>query len=159
MLRTARLTPASLRAVRGYASAAAKPAAGSKYSPLSAAAAEEVSSKWKGTSATGGKTKNYIGGEFTESKATKWLEVRDPVSKQETVLARYHGGWARHFMWPPHLRAKYQTNKRQAAKAATGTLHCDGPVVGGPLDAAQAPTWAMGGERRYTCRARLAACD
>jgi hypothetical protein len=23
---------------------------------------------------------NYIGGEFVESQATKWLEVRDPVS-------------------------------------------------------------------------------
>lgn len=42
-------------------------------------AAEEVSSKWKGTTANGGKTKNYIGGEFTESSADKWLEVRDPV--------------------------------------------------------------------------------
>jgi malonate-semialdehyde dehydrogenase (acetylating)/methylmalonate-semialdehyde dehydrogenase len=42
-------------------------------------AAEEVSSKWKGTTANGGKTKNYIGGEFVESSATKWLEVRDPV--------------------------------------------------------------------------------
>jgi malonate-semialdehyde dehydrogenase (acetylating)/methylmalonate-semialdehyde dehydrogenase len=80
MLRSARLTPITLRAVRGYASAATKPAAGSKYSPLAAAAAEEVSSKWKGTSAVGGKTKNYINGEFVESKASKWLEVRDPVS-------------------------------------------------------------------------------
>ena len=42
-------------------------------------AAEEVSSKWKGTTANGGKTMNYIGGEFVESSAKKWLEVRDPV--------------------------------------------------------------------------------
>jgi malonate-semialdehyde dehydrogenase (acetylating)/methylmalonate-semialdehyde dehydrogenase len=80
MLRSARLP--ALRLARGYASAATKPAAGSKYSPLAAAAAEEVSSKWKGTSAVGGKTKNYIGGEFVESKATKWLEVRDPASQE-----------------------------------------------------------------------------
>jgi len=44
-------------------------------------AAEEVSSKWKGTTANGGKTKNYIGGEFVESSAKKWLEVRDPVCR------------------------------------------------------------------------------
>ena len=59
------------------ASAAANSSGG--LSPLAQAAAEEVTSKWKGTSAVGGKTKNYIGGEFVESKAEKWLEVRDPV--------------------------------------------------------------------------------
>jgi malonate-semialdehyde dehydrogenase (acetylating)/methylmalonate-semialdehyde dehydrogenase len=45
-------------------------------------AAEEVSTKWKGTTANGGKTKNYIGGEFVDSSADKWLEVRDPVSSE-----------------------------------------------------------------------------
>lgn len=29
---------------------------------------------------TGGSTKNFIGGQFVESKADKWLEVHDPVS-------------------------------------------------------------------------------
>lgn len=88
MLRTARLTPVSIRLARGFASAAAAPTTvgTGQLSPLAAAAAEEVSSKWKGTSATGGKTKNYIGGEFTESKATKWLEVRDPVSTMDPFL-------------------------------------------------------------------------
>lgn len=52
----------------------------SRFSPLAKTAAEEVSSKWRGTTANGGRTKNYIGGEFVESKAEKWLEVRDPVS-------------------------------------------------------------------------------
>lgn len=61
------------------ASAAANSSGG--LSPLAQAAAEEVTSKWKGTSAVGGKTKNYIGGEFVESKAEKWLEVRDPASQ------------------------------------------------------------------------------
>ena len=51
-----------------------------QYSALAAKAAEEVSSKWKGTTADGGRTKNYIGGEFVESQAEKWLEVNDPVS-------------------------------------------------------------------------------
>ena len=73
--------------VRGarYASSAAATASSSssgaaRFSPLAMKAAEEVSSKWRGTTANGGKTKNYIGGEFTESSAKKWLEVRDPVS-------------------------------------------------------------------------------
>lgn len=51
----------------------------SGLSALAQQAAEEVSAKWRGTSATGGKTKNYIGGEFVESKADKWLDVLDPV--------------------------------------------------------------------------------
>lgn len=42
--------------------------------------AEQLSSNWKGTNASGGATKNYIGGEFVESKAEKWLDVVDPVS-------------------------------------------------------------------------------
>ena len=53
-----------------------------EYSTLAAKAAEEVSSNWKGTTADGGRTKNYIGGKFLESKAEKWLEVHDPVSRR-----------------------------------------------------------------------------
>ena len=41
--------------------------------------AEKISQEWKGTSATGGNTKNFIGGEFVESKAEKWIDVYDPV--------------------------------------------------------------------------------
>ena len=51
------------------------------YSTLGVKAAEEVSSKWKGTTANGGKTKNYIGGKFVDSTASRWLEVRDPVRR------------------------------------------------------------------------------
>lgn len=54
----------------------------SPLSGLSAAArekAEQLSTDWKGTSASGGVTKNYIGGQFVESKSEKWLEVADPV--------------------------------------------------------------------------------
>jgi hypothetical protein len=53
-------------------------------------AAEEVSSKWKGTTANGGKTKNYIGGEFVDSSAKKWLEVRDPVCLRNEIGAVTH---------------------------------------------------------------------
>lgn len=65
--------------VRQYAMAAANSTSTAKFAPLAMKAAEEVSSKWKGTTANGGKTMNYIGGEFTESSTDKWLEVRDPV--------------------------------------------------------------------------------
>lgn len=44
--------------------------------------AELLSSSWKGTNASGGNTKNYIGGEFVESKTDKWIDVLDPVSMQ-----------------------------------------------------------------------------
>ena len=39
--------------------------------------AERLSAEWKGSH--GGSTKNYIGGEFVESKATVWHDVVDPV--------------------------------------------------------------------------------
>ena len=42
--------------------------------------AEEISANWKGTSATGGATKNFIGGEFVDSKTTEWIDIHDPVS-------------------------------------------------------------------------------
>jgi len=41
--------------------------------------AEKISAEWKGTNATGGTTKNFIGGEFAESKASQWFDVLDPV--------------------------------------------------------------------------------
>ena len=47
--------------------------------PVARAKAEDITNGWKGTSASGGNTKNYIGGEFVESKAEKWLDVVDPV--------------------------------------------------------------------------------
>lgn len=75
--------------LRAYASAAlASTSSNSKLSPLALKAAEEVSSKWKGTTANGGKTKLYIGGEFLDSKTDTWLEVRDPVSSEQV----YHAG-------------------------------------------------------------------
>ena len=41
--------------------------------------AENLSASWKGTTASGGNTKNYIGGQFVESRTDKWIDVHDPV--------------------------------------------------------------------------------
>ncbi|KAF5356173.1 hypothetical protein D9756_004093 [Leucocoprinus leucothites] len=54
-------------------------------SALARPVAEKISAEWKGTSMTGGTTKNFIGGQFVESKADKWLEVHDPST--QTVLS------------------------------------------------------------------------
>ncbi|TFK30796.1 methylmalonate-semialdehyde dehydrogenase [Coprinopsis marcescibilis] len=56
---------------------------------LSAAAlpkAEQISAEWKGTNATGANTKNFIGGQFVESKSSEWIDVHDPST--QTVLTR-----------------------------------------------------------------------
>ncbi|KAF9015529.1 methylmalonate-semialdehyde dehydrogenase [Cyathus striatus] len=56
---------------------------------LSAAArpkAEHISAHWQGTSATGGTTKNFIAGQFSESKATRWFDLHDPST--QTILSR-----------------------------------------------------------------------
>ena len=41
--------------------------------------AEQVVHNWKGTSASGEPTKNYIGGQFVSSSTDKWIDVLDPV--------------------------------------------------------------------------------
>jgi hypothetical protein len=50
----------------------------SALSPLARTSADRLS-EWKGTSVSGGTTKNFIGGEFVESKATDWIDILDPV--------------------------------------------------------------------------------
>ncbi|PPQ62977.1 hypothetical protein CVT24_006083 [Panaeolus cyanescens] len=55
-------------------------------SALALPRAEQISANWQGTSATGGATKNFIGGEFVESKSTEWIDVHDPST--QTVLTR-----------------------------------------------------------------------
>ncbi|TFY78820.1 hypothetical protein EWM64_g5192 [Hericium alpestre] len=77
----------SLRVLRGrgYATTTTRP----PLSGLNAVVrpkAEQLSRDWKGTSATGENTKNYIGGEFVQSKATQWLDVVDPST--QTLLTR-----------------------------------------------------------------------
>ena len=73
--------PAQLR-VRSLGSLATASAPKPPLSGLSATArskAEKISQEWKGTSATGGNTRNFVGGEFVESKAEQWIDVVDPV--------------------------------------------------------------------------------
>jgi malonate-semialdehyde dehydrogenase (acetylating)/methylmalonate-semialdehyde dehydrogenase len=67
--RTVRLSPVSRRT---YATL-------STLNTVSRTYAEKLSADWKGTNATGANTKNYIGGEFVESRAAVWHDVVDPV--------------------------------------------------------------------------------
>ncbi|KAI0076238.1 methylmalonate-semialdehyde dehydrogenase [Panus rudis PR-1116 ss-1] len=69
---------------RGYATAARPPL--SALSATAKARAQQISAEWKGTSATGENTKNFVGGQFVESKATDWIDVVDPAS--QTLLTR-----------------------------------------------------------------------
>jgi malonate-semialdehyde dehydrogenase (acetylating)/methylmalonate-semialdehyde dehydrogenase len=52
---------------------------------LARAKAEELSKNWKGTNALGENTKNFIGGEFVESSATKFIDVVDPVRTWQSI--------------------------------------------------------------------------
>ncbi|KAJ7783625.1 methylmalonate-semialdehyde dehydrogenase [Mycena maculata] len=54
-------------------------------SALARNSAERLS-EWKGTSVTGGTTKNFIGGEFVDSKTTDWIDILDPST--QTLLSR-----------------------------------------------------------------------
>ncbi|KAF7306786.1 Methylmalonate-semialdehyde dehydrogenase [Mycena indigotica] len=56
--------------------------------PLSSLANGPASllASWKGTSVSGGTTKNFIGGQFVESSTTEWLDVHDPST--QTLLSR-----------------------------------------------------------------------
>ena len=69
----------SFASMTARASMRAIPRSLAPYSTLGKKAADDVSSKWQGTTANGGKTKNYIGGKFVDSSAGKWLDVYDPV--------------------------------------------------------------------------------
>ncbi|KAG6879752.1 hypothetical protein C0992_012072 [Termitomyces sp. T32_za158] len=55
-------------------------------SPAALPKAERISAEWKGTSATGGTTKNFIGGEWLESKTSEWIDVVDPST--QSLLTR-----------------------------------------------------------------------
>jgi malonate-semialdehyde dehydrogenase (acetylating)/methylmalonate-semialdehyde dehydrogenase len=70
---------------RAYATAANTKAPLSGLSDANRARAESLSA-WKGTSAAGERTKNYIGGEFVESAAQEWIDVVDPAT--QTLLTR-----------------------------------------------------------------------
>ena len=63
---------------RSFATATSNPPLAA-LSPTARTQAEKISAEWQGTSASGGKTKNLIGGEFVESTAKEWIDVVDPV--------------------------------------------------------------------------------
>ncbi|KAJ7293432.1 Aldehyde/histidinol dehydrogenase [Mycena rebaudengoi] len=67
--------------IRAFSTSASRGA----LSALGRASAERLS-EWKGTSATGGTTKNYIGGEFVESKSSDWIDILDPST--QTLVSR-----------------------------------------------------------------------
>ncbi|KAK0523128.1 hypothetical protein OC835_006357 [Tilletia horrida] len=82
---------------RGLASAATAPKSDSRppsaaappkgsLSTIAAARARDVESKWQGVSTSGGTTKLYIDGKFTDSAADRWLEVHDPST--QALLSR-----------------------------------------------------------------------
>jgi malonate-semialdehyde dehydrogenase (acetylating)/methylmalonate-semialdehyde dehydrogenase len=50
------------------------------------AKAQEIESKWRGTKTLGGKTSNYVDGEFIESKTDNWMDLHDPAT--QTVLTK-----------------------------------------------------------------------
>lgn len=58
----------------------------SSLGQLALSRAQDIESKWKGTSALGGTTKNYIDGTFVDSQANKWIDVHDPAT--QTVVTR-----------------------------------------------------------------------
>ncbi|KAH9937058.1 methylmalonate-semialdehyde dehydrogenase [Fomitopsis serialis] len=76
--------PARFLAQRSYATSVRPPL--SALAPTARAKAEQLSADWKGTSATGEKTKNFIGGAFVESSAESWIDVVDPAT--QTLLTR-----------------------------------------------------------------------
>lgn len=66
-----------LRTIR--AGAFSTSARSNALSPAALPRAQKLSADWKGTSATGANTKNFIAGEFVESKSSEWIDVHDPV--------------------------------------------------------------------------------
>ncbi|KZO98390.1 methylmalonate-semialdehyde dehydrogenase [Calocera viscosa TUFC12733] len=72
------------RHARSYASQARPPLEG--LTAHARSIAEQLTAEWKGTSHAGGQVKNYIGGEFVESKTTTFHDIRDPAT--QTLLSR-----------------------------------------------------------------------
>ncbi|KAI0652283.1 methylmalonate-semialdehyde dehydrogenase [Trametes meyenii] len=76
----------SLSRVRSYATTTGSRPPLSGLSATAKAKAEKLSQEWKGTSATGENTKNFVGGQFVESETDKWVDVVDPAT--QTLLTR-----------------------------------------------------------------------
>jgi hypothetical protein len=77
--------------------------------------AEKLSRDWRGTSASGENTKNFIGGEFVQSKATQWIDVVDPV-RRPICSAFYFDLRSRHNS--PHKHSSLESQK-QPTKSST----------------------------------------
>ncbi|KAJ1030429.1 hypothetical protein NDA16_001338 [Ustilago loliicola] len=63
------------------AAAASSGAAKAQLSQIALSRAQDVDSKWQGTSMLGGTTKNYIDGKFVQSSTSSWLDVNDPSTQ------------------------------------------------------------------------------
>ena len=74
--------------VRSYATVSVQPPLRGLNSAVREKA-EKLSRDWKGTSASGENTKNFIGGEFVQSRATQWFDVVDPVRCGFSLIS-YH---------------------------------------------------------------------
>lgn len=68
------------------AAAASSGAAKAQLSQIALSRAQDVDSKWQGTSMLGGTTKNYVDGKFVESSTSSWLDVNDPST--QAVLSK-----------------------------------------------------------------------
>lgn len=66
--------------VRSYATVSVQPPLRGLNSSVREKA-EKLSRDWKGTSSSGEDTKNFIGGEFVQSRTTQWIDVVDPVRR------------------------------------------------------------------------------
>lgn len=64
--------------VRGLATAISRPPL-SGLNAIARAKAEQITAQWKGTNASGENIKNYIGGNFVDSKSEQWIDLVDPV--------------------------------------------------------------------------------
>lgn len=80
-IRSLRSAPHPIRSrTAGLHCSAAPRSPSSSLGRLAAAKAQDVESKWRGTSTSGGTTKNYVNGQFVDSQAHRWIDVPDPVS-------------------------------------------------------------------------------
>lgn len=68
------------------AAAASSKSPASGLGPLATPRAQDVEAKWRGTSTSGGTTKNYVEGRFVDSATKAWVDVHDPAT--QTVLTR-----------------------------------------------------------------------
>lgn len=64
--------------VRGLATVVSR-ASLSGLNAVSRAKAEQITTQWKGTNASGENVKNFIGGKFVDSKSDQWIDLVDPV--------------------------------------------------------------------------------